>query len=123
LVATVPDSLNTFHEKETNMQKHELSKTRIFDEGHMKKFLLHDSPWFRIINFNLGAGQTFPVHSHDTEGQLSIHVVEGEGEFLAENNDAIPAMTGDILISEINEPHGVRAKTDMRIVVTIAPPL
>lgn len=105
------------------MQKHELSKTRIFDEGHMKKFLLHDSPWFRIINFNLGAGQTFPVHSHDTEGQLSIHVVEGEGEFLADNDAAIPAATGDILISEINEPHGVRATTDMRIVVTIAPPL
>ena len=38
------------------MQKLELSKTRTFDEGHMKKFLLHDSPWFRIINFNLGAG-------------------------------------------------------------------
>ena len=105
------------------MQKLELSKTRVFDEGHMKKHLLHDSPWFRIINFNLSAGQVFPVHSHDTEGQLSIHVVEGEGDFLAENDQAIPAVTGDILVSEINEPHGVRAKTDMRIVVTIAPPL
>ena len=105
------------------MQKLELSKTRVFDEGHMKKFLLHDSPWFRIINFNLSAGQTFPVHSHDTEGQLSIQVVEGEGDFLAEGDQAIPAASGDILISEINEPHGVRAKTDMRILVTIAPPL
>ena len=105
------------------MQKLELSKTRVFDEGHMKKHLLHDSPWFRIINFNLSAGQVFPVHSHDTEGQLSILVVEGEGDFLAENDQAIPAVTGDILVSEINEPHGVRAKTDMRIVVTIAPPL
>ena len=105
------------------MQKLELSKTRVFDKGHMKKHLLHDSPWFRIINFNLSAGQVFPVHSHDTEGQLSIHVVEGEGDFLAENDQAIPAVTGDILVSEINEPHGVRAKTDMRIVVTIAPPL
>lgn len=105
------------------MQKLELGKTRVFDEGHMKKFLLHDSPWFRIINFNLSAGQTFPVHSHDTEGQLSIQVVEGEGEFLAEGDQAIPAASGDILISEISEPHGVRAKTDMRILVTIAPPL
>lgn len=105
------------------MQKLELGKTRVFDEGHMKKFLLHDSPWFRIINFNLSAGQIFPVHSHDTEGQLSIQVVEGEGEFLAEDDQAIPAASGDILISEISEPHGVRAKTDMRILVTIAPPL
>jgi quercetin dioxygenase-like cupin family protein len=105
------------------MKKLELSKTREFNQEHMKKFLLHDSPWFRIINFNLAAGLTFPVHSHDTEGQLSILVIEGEGEFLGENDAAIPAAQGDMLISEINEPHGVRATTDMRIVVTIAPPL
>lgn len=105
------------------MQKMELDMTRVFDEGHMKKFLLHDSPWFRIINFNLAAGQVFPVHSHDTEGQLSIHVVEGEGEFLGGKEVSIPAKEGDILVSEISEPHGVRAKSDMRIVVTIAPPL
>jgi quercetin dioxygenase-like cupin family protein len=105
------------------MKKMELSKTREFNQEHMKKFLLHDSPWFRIINFNLAAGLTFPVHSHDTEGQLSILVIEGEGEFLGENDAAIPAAQGDMLISEINEPHGVRARTDMRIVVTIAPPL
>ena len=30
---------------------------------------------------------------------------------------------GDILISEIREPHGVKAETNMRIVVTIAPPI
>jgi hypothetical protein len=64
----------------------------------------------------------FPVHSHDTEGQLSILVVEGEGEFLAEGDAAIPAAVGDLLVSEIAEPHGVRARTDMRILVTIAPP-
>jgi len=104
------------------MKKLELSKTREFNPGSMKKFLLHDSPWFRIINFNLPAGQTFPVHSHDTEGQLSILVIEGTGEFLAAGDAAVPAAVGDLLISEINEPHGVRATTDMRIVVTIAPP-
>jgi quercetin dioxygenase-like cupin family protein len=104
------------------MKKMELSKTREFNPAGMRKNLLHDSPWFRIINFNLPAGHTFPVHSHDTEGQLSILVVEGEGEFLAADDAAIPAGVGDMLISEIAEPHGVRAKTDMRIVVTIAPP-
>jgi len=28
-----------------------------------------------------------------------------------------------MLISDIRVPHGVKAKTDMRIVVTIAPPI
>jgi len=95
----------------------------VFEENKMNKFLVHDSAYFRIINFNLKAGVTFPVHSHNLDGQLSILVIEGEGEFLGKDNSAIPAKTGDILISDIQEPHGVRATTDMRVIVTIAPPI
>ncbi len=106
------------------MKKIELDTTREFTEGGMKRFfLVEDSPYFKIINFNLAAGATFPVHSHDLDGELSIHVIEGEGLFLGEGDAEIAAKTGDILISEIREPHGVRAKTDMRLVVTIAPPI
>jgi len=89
------------YREELIMKKAELTKTREFDEKHMKKFLIHDSPYFRIINFNLAAGIVFPVHSHDLEGQLSILVIEGEGEFLGKDDSAIPAKTGDMLISEI----------------------
>jgi len=108
--------------KETAMKTMDLDKARAFDPKKMNKFLVHDSAYFRIINFNLAAGITFPVHSHDLDGQLSILVIEGQGEFLGRDK-AIPAKTGDILISDIREPHGVRAVTDMRIIVTIAPPL
>lgn len=102
----------------------DLNITREFTEGAMKRFfLVEDSEYFKIINFNLRAGVTFPVHSHDLDGELSIHVIEGEGFFLGENNMEFPAKTGQILISQIREPHGVRATTDMRIVVTIAPPI
>lgn len=104
------------------MKTMDLDKARAFDPKKMNKFLVHDSAYFRIINFNLAAGITFPVHSHDLDGQLSILVIEGQGEFLGRDK-AIPAKTGDILISDIREPHGVRAVTDMRIIVTIAPPL
>lgn len=105
------------------MKKMDLNQTREFNDKAMKKFLVHDSAYFRIINFNLGAGQVFPVHSHQLEGQLSILVIEGEGEFLGKDEAAIPAKTGEMLISDISEPHGVRATTDMRIIVTIAPPI
>lgn len=105
------------------MKTFDLSETREFDQKHMKKFLVHDSAYFRIINFNLAAGIVFPVHSHALDGQLSIQVIEGEGEFLGKDDTAIPARTGNILISDIAEPHGVRAITDMRIIVTIAPPI
>lgn len=106
------------------MKKIDLNTTREFTEGGMKRFfLVEDSPNFKIINFNLAAGATFPVHSHDLDGELSIQVIEGDGFFLGENEETIPAKTGDILISQIREPHGVRANTDMRIIVTIAPPI
>ncbi|BHH85968.1 cupin domain-containing protein [Desulforhopalus sp. 52FAK] len=101
-----------------------LTETNEYTPGAMKRFfLVEDSEHFKIINFNLDAGVTFPVHSHDLDGELSIQVLEGEGFFLADADAEIPATVGDILISEIREPHGVRATTKMRIIVTIAPPI
>ncbi|WP_163335833.1 cupin [Desulfopila sp. IMCC35008] len=101
-----------------------LDETAEFTPGAMKRFLLVDnSEYFKIINFNLDSGVTFPVHSHDLDGELSIQVLEGEGYFLGEEEAKIPAREGDILISEIREPHGVKAVTKMRIIVTIAPPI
>ena len=105
------------------MKKIELSGTREFNPLGMKSIVLHDSEHFKILNFNLKAGALFPVHSHDTDGELSILVIEGEGEFLGAGDAAIPARAGEVLLSQIREPHGVRAKTDLRILVTIAPPL
>ena len=106
------------------MKVMKLSETNEFKPGAMKRFfLVQDSEFFKIINFNLEAGVTFPVHSHDLDGDLSIQVVEGKGYFLGEGDVKIPAEKGDILISEIREPHGVKAETNMRIVVTIAPPI
>ncbi len=88
-----------------------------------KTFLVHESPYFKIINFNFKAGQELPVHSHEIEGQVSIAVLEGEGNFLGKDDSTLPAKAGDVLICEISEPHGVRAITDMRVLVTIAPPI
>lgn len=104
-----------------------MKKVSVFDEAKFTdltfhSFLVHDSEHFKIINFNFKAGQHMPVHSHEIEGQLSIVVLSGEGEFLSED-DAIPCKTGDVLVSDIAEPHGVRAVTDMRVLVTIAPPI
>lgn len=105
------------------MKKIELAGTREFNPLGMKSIVLHDSEHFKILNFNLKAGALFPVHCHDLDGQLSILVIEGEGHFLADKEASMPAKTGDMLISDIREPHGVKAITDMRIVVTIAPPI
>ena len=105
------------------MKKIELFKEHDFNDLHMSNYLVNDSPYFKILNFNFRAGQELPIHSHDIEGQLSIAVLEGEGEFLGKDGTTMPANPGDVLISDISEPHGVRAKSDLRVLVTIAPPI
>lgn len=93
-----------------------------FSDNTFHSFLVHDSEHFKVLNFNFKAGQSLPVHSHNIEGQLAIVVLSGEGVFLSKD-DSMPAKTGDVLISDIAEPHGVRATTDMQVLVTIAPPI
>ena len=105
------------------MKKIEVFKENGFSEKAMTNFLIHDSPYMKVINFNFKAGQELPIHSHDIEGQLCLVVLTGSGEFLGEADSAMPAEPGDVLISDISEPHGVRATTDMRVMVTIAPPI
>lgn len=97
-------------------------ETGDFSPKGMRKNLVHDSAYMRVINFNFEPGQELPVHSHEMEGQLTILVLEGQGEFLGQDA-AIPAKPGDILISDIEEPHGIRAVTRLRVLVTIAPPV
>jgi quercetin dioxygenase-like cupin family protein len=101
----------------------EVFKENGFSDKSFKKLIVHESSDFKILNFNFSAGQELPVHSHDIDGQLSIVVLEGTGEFLGKDSTSFPANSGDVLISDIREPHGVRAKTNMRVLVTIAPPI
>ena len=105
------------------MRQLNLYEENDFSEKAFKKLLVHDSPYFKIINFNFKAGQELPVHSHEIDGQLSLVIIEGEGEFLGKDDTTLPAKTGDVVISDIAEPHGLRAKTDLRLLVTIAPPI
>jgi quercetin dioxygenase-like cupin family protein len=105
-----------------------MKRIEVFSEGRfnpkaMSSFLVHESPHMKVINFNFKAGQELPIHSHAIDGELSIAVLEGHGEFLGKDNAVLAANTGDVLVSDISEPHGIRARSDMRVLVTIAPPI
>ena len=105
------------------MKRIEVFKEGGFSDKGMERLLVHDSPYFRVLNFNFKGGQELGIHSHDVEGQLSIVVLEGVGEFLGKDGLTRPADPGDVLISDIREPHGILAISDMRVIVTIAPPV
>ncbi len=105
------------------MKRIELYNEHGFKDLTFSNYLVHESEFMKVINFNFKAGQKLPVHSHDLEGELTLTILEGEGEFLADGGATMPAHTGDVLVSQIAEPHGVRAITDMRVLVVIAPPI
>lgn len=105
------------------MQKINLYQSNDFGDLSFKRLLVHDSPYFKILNFNFKAGQVLPVHAHNVEGQVSLVVLEGSGKFLGKDNSFLPANAGDVLVCDISEPHGLQAETDLRLLVTIAPPI
>ena len=91
------------------------------DESFYLNFI-HESPNIKIILFCFEPGQELPVHSHDVESEVLLFVVEGEGFFTGGDED-VEAKKGSLLISPVSEPHGVKAKTRMKVLVGIAPPI
>ncbi len=104
------------------MKKVNIFEASDFSDTSFQTLLVHDSPYMKILNFNFRPGQELPLHSHNIEGQVSMMILEGEGEFLAKEGN-LPARPGDVLVSEMSEPHGLKAKTNLRLLVTIAPPI
>lgn len=94
-----------------------------FKETGPSMVLVHESENMKVINFNFKAGQGLPLHSHNIEGELVLAILSGEGEFLSKDGGKTPAKAGDVLVCPIAIPHGVGAHTDMRVLVTIAPPI
>lgn len=105
------------------MKQINLFQANDFSEKGMKRLLVHDSPYFKILNFNFLPGQSLPLHAHEVEGQVSLLILEGEGEYLAGQGQAMPVVPGDMVICDIAESHGIRARSPMRVLVTIAPPI
>ena len=83
--------------------------------------LLYDSPNLRVLVFNFEPGQELPIHSHPTDSDVTLMVLEGEGEFTGAHE--MPARAGTIQIMPVCEPHGLKAKTRLRLLVLIAPTL
>lgn len=92
-----------------------------FDPAKMHRELLYDAPNLRVLSFNFEPGQELPVHSHDIDSEVTLMILEGEGEFTGAN--PMPARAGMMQIMPVNEPHGLRAKTRLRLLVFIAPTL
>jgi quercetin dioxygenase-like cupin family protein len=83
--------------------------------------LLYDSPNLRVLAFNFEPGQELPVHSHPADSDVTLMILEGEGEFTGAHE--MPARAGLLQIMPVTEPHGLKAHTRLRLLVFIAPTL
>ena len=99
----------------------DLSEFTKFDPAKMHRELLYDSPNLRVLSFNFEPGQELPVHSHDVDSEVTLMVLEGEGEFTGSH--PMPARAGMMQIMPVNEPHGLIATTRLRLLVFITPTL
>ena len=103
------------------MKSIDLQEVNKFNADKPYRELLYDSPNLRVLAFNFEPGQELPVHSHPADSDVVLMVVEGEGEFTGTNQ--MPARAGQIQIMPVCEPHGLKARTRMRLLVLIAPTL
>ena len=99
----------------------DLTQVTTFTADKPHRELLYDSPNLRVLAFNFGPGQELPVHSHPADSDVTLMVLEGEGEFTGAHE--MPAKAGTVQIMPVCEPHGLRAKTRLRLLVFIAPTL
>ncbi len=93
-----------------------------FSTEKMTVKITHDSMNFRQLLFCFMAGQELPVHSHDVDSEIIFAIMDGEG-VLIEDGKEVEVKKGDIVIGQVRIPHGIRAVSDLKVLVTITPPL
>ncbi|HEY7527865.1 MAG TPA: cupin domain-containing protein [Candidatus Deferrimicrobiaceae bacterium] len=80
--------------------------------------LLYDSEAARIVVFGLMAGQEIPPHT--APSRVVLHIIQGKGVFLTGRGEQ-PAQAGDFVITEPDEPHGLKAAEKTVMMAVIAP--
>jgi quercetin dioxygenase-like cupin family protein len=96
-----------------------LQEVNTFTPDRPYRELIYDSPNLRVLAFNFEPGQELPVHTHMTDSDSALLILEGEGEFTGVYER--PAKPGELQIMPVAEPRGLRAHTRLRLLVLIAP--
>jgi quercetin dioxygenase-like cupin family protein len=98
-----------------------LQDTAKFSRDKPYRELICDSPNLRVLAFNFEPGQELPIHSHQADSDVAMLILEGEGVFTGAQET--PVKAGDLQIIPVTQPHGLKAKTRVRLLVLIAPTL
>jgi quercetin dioxygenase-like cupin family protein len=80
--------------------------------------LLYDSDAMRVVVFGLLPGQEVPPHT--APSRVALYIVQGKGIFITGQGEQ-PAQAGDFVVTEPDEPHGLKAEVKTVMLAVIAP--
>jgi quercetin dioxygenase-like cupin family protein len=100
------------------MEPIDLNRLKRFSKDHPVKQIFHESEHLRMALLCMEAGQEVPPHA--APSGVMIQVLEGEGEFTL-GEEVKRGSAGTIFTCPPNVPHGVRARTRLTVLATVAP--
>ncbi len=80
--------------------------------------LVHDSENLRLVLFCLQAGQEVPPHTSASE--VLLQALRGDGRCSVGEAET-PLSEGGLIACPPNQPHGLKADTDLVVLAVIAP--
>jgi quercetin dioxygenase-like cupin family protein len=90
----------------------------VFSPDRPVSKLLYDADAMRVVVFGLLAGQEIPPHT--APSRVVLHIVQGKGDFLT-GSGMQSGHAGDFVVTEPNEPHGLKAVEKTVLLAVIAP--
>ncbi|MCG8529648.1 MAG: cupin [Desulfovibrionales bacterium] len=101
------------------MRKSSILTNATFNPERIHERLVHESDSVQVKSLHLKAGQELPVQSFDDFGESMLVVLGGEGKLLGKHGVLDTLVRGDVVITDLRVPHGLRATKDMSVLASL----
>ncbi|WP_290919482.1 cupin [Halodesulfovibrio sp.] len=103
------------------MLKYSLMKNEVFHPEKVFEELVHESDELNITTLHIKAGYELPAKASDEAGEAMLVVLSGEGLLLGKHGVLDSLVRGDVILTDLRVPHGLRAEKDMCVLASYTP--
>ena len=97
------------------MRKSSILENASFNPDKIHERLMHETENVQVKSLHLKAGQEMPLRSFENYGESMLVVLSGEGKLLGKHGVLDTLVRGDVVITDLRVPHGLRAVKDMSV--------
>ena len=101
------------------MRKSSILSNATFNPDKIHERLVHESDNVQVKSLHLKAGQELPLRTYDEYGEAMLVVLGGEGKLLGKHGVLDTLVRGDVVITDLRVPHGLRATKDMSVLASL----